>query len=83
LSFVSIKPTGNVQGDSVEAALSRIDYHLERNELNEALKETQSIRGYPRTLMSDWERMAHDRLVVDQAIRSLKAVSALRHLEIS
>mmetsp|Transcript_26952 Transcript_26952/g.45508 ORF Transcript_26952/g.45508 Transcript_26952/m.45508 type:complete len:491 (+) Transcript_26952:926-2398(+) len=83
LSFVSIKPSGNVQGDSVEAALSRIDYNLERNRLDEALKEVQSIRGYPRTLMSDWERMVHDRLVVDQAIRSLKTVSALRHLELS
>ena len=83
LSFVSIKPTGNVEGDSVEAALSRIDYYLERNKLDMALQETKSIRGYPRTLMSDWERMVHDRLVVDQAIRSLKTVSALRHLELS
>lgn len=83
LSFVSVKPTGNVQGDSVEAALSRIDYHLERNDLDAALKETRSIGGYPRTLMSDWERMVHDRLIVDQAIRSLKTVSALRHLELS
>jgi mitofilin len=83
LSFVSIKPSGNVEGESVEATLARIDYYLESNKLDLALRETKSIRGYPRTLMSDWERMVHDRLVVDQAIRSLKTVSALRHLELS
>lgn len=83
LSFLSVKPSGNVQGDSVEAALSRIDYYLEKNQLDLALKETKSISGYPRTLMSDWERLVHDRLVVDQAVKALKTVSALRHLELS
>ena len=76
-------PSGNVQGDNVDAALARIDYHLERNNLELALKETRNISGYPRTLMADWEQMAQDRLVVDQAIRTLKTISALRHLDLS
>jgi len=83
LSFVSIKPTGNVSGESVEATLARIDFYLDLNRLDLALLETQNVRGYPRTLMTDWEVMLRDRLVVDQAIRSLKTVSALRHLELS
>lgn len=83
LACVTMEPKGNVEGDSVEAALARATYFMEKNNLVLAMKEINSIEGYPRKLLQDWESLARDRLIVDQAAKILRAEAALRHRQIT
>jgi mitofilin len=79
LASISLKPKGNIQGSGIEETMARAYYQLERGKLPECLKELQEIQGYSKVLLKDWQELANDRLVVDQAILALKAESLVRH----
>jgi hypothetical protein len=72
---------GNVSGESEEAVLARASFYLDNGSLKPAYEQLSVLKGYPKTLMKDWETSAHQRLVVDQTLTSLKAAVALEHLE--
>ncbi|CAM9373972.1 unnamed protein product, partial [Ectocarpus fasciculatus] len=72
---------GNVKGESEEAVLARASFFLDHGNLQPAVDELSNLRGYPKTLVHDWESCAHRRLVADQTISCLKAAAALEHLE--
>ena len=81
LAFISIVPTKPVDGDGIEAILSRTSGYIDDGQLDLALQEIQNIKGYPRTLMADWEEMLTNRLVAEQAADILRASSALKHVQ--
>eukprot|EP00598_Pedospumella_elongata_P001815 CAMPEP_0184971884 /NCGR_PEP_ID=MMETSP1098-20130426/4014_1 /TAXON_ID=89044 /ORGANISM="Spumella elongata, Strain CCAP 955/1" /LENGTH=536 /DNA_ID=CAMNT_0027494081 /DNA_START=309 /DNA_END=1919 /DNA_ORIENTATION=+ len=79
LAAISVAPSGLVPGNGSEEALSRAAYYLERGRIAESLKELQAVQGYGQVQMRDWISLAQERLVVDQAIRVLKANAVIRH----
>lgn len=83
LAYITLEPSGNVSGDSIEAILARATYHMERNELFEAIREIEGVKGYPRKLMADWESLARDRLIINDLALVLRAQASLRHKQLS
>lgn len=79
LAKVSSSPSGYLAGPGVEECLARAAFHLERGKLKEAVREVASMEGYAKVLAQDWLTLAEDRLLVDQAVRALKADSIVRH----
>lgn len=80
LAYISWEAQGNVQGDSPEAILARVSFLLDQGKLASAVKEVERLSGYPRSIVSDWETAARNRVVVDQITVGLKAAAALDHL---
>lgn len=72
---------GNIPGKTEEAILARASYFLDHGNLRPAFEQLTELRGYPKSLMKDWEVSAHQRLVTDQTIDCLKAAIAIEHLE--
>ncbi len=79
LASISAAPRGLVTGQGTEEILARAAYYLDRGKIKEALKELDSVQGYSKILMEDWKDHAKERLIVDQALRTLKADSIIRH----
>jgi hypothetical protein len=79
LASISLKPKGYIQGNGTEEIMARAYYQLERGKLRECLQELESVKGYSKVLLKDWQQLANDRLVVDQALLALKAESLIRH----
>eukprot|EP00607_Mallomonas_marina_P005976 CAMPEP_0182427748 /NCGR_PEP_ID=MMETSP1167-20130531/19178_1 /TAXON_ID=2988 /ORGANISM="Mallomonas Sp, Strain CCMP3275" /LENGTH=552 /DNA_ID=CAMNT_0024610199 /DNA_START=124 /DNA_END=1782 /DNA_ORIENTATION=+ len=82
LAAVSWAPSGYVSGEGVEEILSRIAFLVDFGDLNGALKELDSIGGQPRAVASSWERSVKSRLEADQALKIIKATTALKHIEL-
>jgi hypothetical protein len=83
LATISAAPKGLVAGQGTEEALARAAYYLDRGKIKEALKELDGVQGYSKVLMEDWKDYAKERLIVDQALRALKADSIVRHKSFS
>lgn len=83
LSAVSWVPSGYVSGDRVEERLARIAYLLEFGDLATAVKEIETMEGSTREAASEWEALAKSRLAADQAVVALKAIAALRHVQLA
>lgn len=83
LASISSAPKGLVTGQGTEEVLARASYYLDRGKIKEALKELDSVQGYSKVLMEDWKDYAKERLIVDQALRALKADSIVRHKSFS
>lgn len=79
LANISSTPSGYIAGPGVEEALARAAFFLERGKLKEAVVEVQGMEGYAKVIAQDWISLAEDRLLVDQALRALKANSIIRH----
>jgi hypothetical protein len=79
LASISLKPKGYIQGNGTEEIMARAYYQLERGKLRECLQELEAVKGYSNVLLKDWQQLANDRLVVDQALLALKAESLIRH----
>lgn len=79
LANISSTPSGFIAGPGVEESLARAAFFLERGKLKEAVVEVQGMEGYAKVIAQDWVSLAEDRLLVDQALRALKANSIIRH----
>lgn len=79
LANVSSSPNGYISGPGVEESLARAAFFLERGKLKEAVVEVNGMEGYAKKIAHDWVLLAEDRLLVDQAVRALKADSIIRH----
>jgi hypothetical protein len=78
LAAVSRPPEGLVAGEGLEETLARAAYYLENGKLYEAVVEVNNIQGpLERKIIEDWNTEAINRLKVDVALTSLKAVSLL------
>lgn len=72
-SLVSIRRTGNLEGDSTEAVLARAEQKLQSNELAAALAELAVLTEAPAKAMQSWLDGARRRQALDQAIDALQA----------
>lgn len=79
LATMSFVPSGYIAGNGPEETLARAAYFLDRGKLKESVAELQTLKGYVKVVTADWIQSAEDRLVVNQAIRTLKAESIIRH----
>ncbi|KAJ2839202.1 regulator of (H+)-ATPase in vacuolar membrane [Coemansia sp. 'formosensis'] len=68
LSKVMFEKEGLVEGDDVEAVLSRAGFHLRQHNLDQAARELNQLSGWPKKLAEDWISAARRRLEVEQAI---------------
>jgi hypothetical protein len=82
LATVSSPPEGLIHGDGLEEILARVSYYLERGELKSAVSELETLQGYPAILAKDWVNLAENRLIVDQALKVLKAYNIVSHVSI-
>ena len=87
LAKISWTPTVDAKLDTnnpdIEDRLASIGYHLDMNELDQALNECKAIEGYPRLLMQDWESSLKQRYAAEQVLSVLKSELALKHKQFS
>lgn len=81
LASISIEPSKPIEGEGIEAILSRTNGYVDEGRLDLALQEVESIKGYPRILMADWEEMLKNRLIAEQVVEGLRAITALKHVQ--
>lgn len=76
LATISWAPEGYITGPGLEETLARAAFHIERGNIKKTLEELNGVKTsvpYAQVLMGDWKQLASDRMVVDQAIKILKA----------
>jgi len=83
LASVFWAPAGPVEGDGLEEILSRANYALDQGRLSDVLKELEGVQGYGRVLMKDWTQLANQRLLADQAAKTLRAEAIIKHTSLA
>ncbi|KAF9188829.1 Formation of crista junctions protein 1 [Haplosporangium sp. Z 767] len=68
LSKLMFKKHGLVPGNDVEAILARTEYYLIENDLEQAVRELNQLKGWGKRLAKDWIVAARRRVEVGQAI---------------
>ncbi|KAI1314395.1 Formation of crista junctions protein 1 [Mortierella claussenii] len=68
LSKLMFKKYGLVPGNDVEAILARTEYYLQENDLEQAVRELNQLKGWGKRLAKDWIVAARRRVEVGQAI---------------
>jgi hypothetical protein len=82
LAAVSWVPEGYVSGTGVEETLSRVAFLLDLGDLKGALQEIDTIKGNTRNVSSTWEASVRSRLEAEQAVKAIKAIATLRHIQL-
>lgn len=72
VALVTIRHTGVMTGNSVEARLSRAEERLNANDLSGAVTEVEAIAGQPGEKIDAWLQSAYARLAIDRAARELE-----------
>ena len=73
-SFVRVRPTGMVEGDSASAVASRLEHKvMTQNDLDGALKETEGLQGPALKAAQPWIDKAKARLGGAAALNALEA----------
>ncbi|KAJ1897581.1 MICOS complex subunit mic60 [Kickxella alabastrina] len=80
LSKVMFEKEGLVEGDDVEAVLSRAGHYLKQHNLDMAARELNQLKGWPKKLSEDWIATARRRLEVEQAIAVAESEELLAKL---
>ncbi|KAJ2236935.1 regulator of (H+)-ATPase in vacuolar membrane [Coemansia sp. RSA 485] len=80
LSKVMFEKEGLVEGDDVEAVLSRAGFYLKQHNLDLATRELNQLKGWPKKLAEDWIASARCRLEVEQAISVAESEALLAKL---
>lgn len=83
LSYFTFRKHGLVDGHDVESILSRAEYYLcvEQDVLN-AAKELNQLKGWSKKIASDWLKDARDYLEVHQAVSVIHTHLALLSLNV-
>ncbi|KAF9431677.1 Formation of crista junctions protein 1 [Entomortierella beljakovae] len=68
LSKLMFKKHGLVPGNDVEAILARTEHYLVENDLEQAVRELNQLKGWSKRLAKDWIIAARTRVEVGQAI---------------
>lgn len=68
LSKLMFKKHGLVPGNDVEAILARTEHYLVENDLEQAVRELNQLKGWGKRLAKDWIVAARRRVEVGQAI---------------
>ncbi len=73
-SIVTVRRTGEVEGDDTEAIVARAEARLGAGDLTAAVAETEKLIGAPGEAVADWLGAARDRLAVNGALESLQSL---------
>ncbi|KAJ2354495.1 MICOS complex subunit mic60 [Coemansia sp. RSA 2618] len=82
LSKVMFEKDGMVEGNDVEAVLSRTGFYLKQHDLDSATRELNQLKGWPKKLAEDWICAARGRLEVEQAIGVAEAEEQLAKISL-
>ncbi|EPQ32378.1 uncharacterized protein PFL1_00574 [Pseudozyma flocculosa PF-1] len=80
LSPLLFHKKGLVEGDDVPSVLARVEYHLDRKDLDSAARQLNQLKGWPKTLAADWLSAARKRLEVQQALDVVNTEASLASL---
>ncbi|RIB02442.1 mitochondrial inner membrane protein [Gigaspora rosea] len=83
LSKILFRKHGLVDGNDVEAILARVQYYLNKNDLDIAARELNQLEGWPKKLANDWIISARNHLEVKQAIEVIETQATLSCLSIA
>ncbi|CAG8445470.1 6568_t:CDS:2 [Dentiscutata heterogama] len=83
LSKILFRKHGLVDGNDVEAILARVQYYLNKNDLDTAARELNQLEGWPKKLANDWIISARNHLEVKQAIEVIETQATLSCLSIA
>lgn len=70
-SVVHVRKTGNVEGDTPEAVIARMEDRLRAGDLDGALRESEALAGGARAAAEPWLAKLAARLQVDRAIAGI------------
>ncbi|CAG8626655.1 958_t:CDS:2, partial [Acaulospora morrowiae] len=82
MSKIMFRKHGYVDGNDVEAILARVQYHLNENDLDNATRELNQLKGWPKRLAEDWIKSAKNHLEVKQAIEVIEAQATLSSISV-
>ncbi|KAG2222463.1 hypothetical protein INT45_013376 [Circinella minor] len=80
LSHLMFRKEGLVEGDDVEAILARSGYHLKNGDLEDAARELNQLKGWPKRLAQDWIVAARRHLEVKQVLEIAETQTILNSL---
>ncbi len=69
--LVTVRQTGDVEGDSLEAIIARTEIHLAKADLPAALQEVKAITGPAADVLADWRTQVEAQLQLDEVMRDL------------
>ena len=72
-SVISIRKTGNVEGDNAEAILARMEVAILNKNLNAAIAEGEGLDGPAKTVFANWMAAAKNRLAAQDLMRQVSA----------
>jgi hypothetical protein len=73
LSIVTVRRVGDVEGDSVEAIVARIEDKLGQEDLGGALEEARLLSGPAADVAALWTQAVEERQATDALVRDLSA----------
>ncbi|KAG0243367.1 Formation of crista junctions protein 1 [Actinomortierella wolfii] len=83
LSKLMFKKHGLVPGNDVEAILARTEYYLQENDLEQAVRELNQLKGWGKRLAKDWIIAARRRVEVGQALDIINTQANLTSLTLA
>lgn len=72
-SIISIRKTGNVEGDSAEAVLARMEVAVKAKDLAGAVETASALEGPAADVFADWLTSAQSRLAAKDLMRQVSA----------
>jgi MICOS complex subunit MIC60 len=80
LSYFMLPKKGLVPGNDTLSILSRAEYHLEHEDLSQAVLEMNKLKGWTRLLADDWLKYSRIHLTVLQAMQVIETRLNLQSL---
>jgi hypothetical protein len=76
-ALVTVRPVGEVQGDSTDSRLARAELRLKAGDLPAAVAELEPITGAARTALDSWYAQADARVKLEKSLADLNTHAAL------
>jgi hypothetical protein len=75
-ALVTVRPVGEVQGDSTDSRIARAELRLKAGDLPAAVAELQPITGAARTALDSWYAQAEARVKLEKSLAELNTHTA-------
>ncbi|MBL1419618.1 MAG: hypothetical protein COC24_003825 [Alphaproteobacteria bacterium] len=72
-AVISIRKTGNVEGDNVEAVLARMEVAILNKNLSAAIAEGEGLEGPAKTVFANWMAAVKSRMAAQDLMRQVSA----------
>lgn len=70
-NLVSVRKTGDVEGDDTDAIVARAQYKLDHGDVEGALAELEKLQGEPKKVAEPWIKDARGRVLADNVMGKL------------